>query len=178
MSLLPAFRSVFRAPIAVAGKIEPVVPGFRPWKSRSIFSARWLNLSGHRCSTALFVSIWSALQANWLEPLLVVNARTMSWLPSLSEICFRETNKAVLGDRPFYTVEAFTNSTLSIPATDDLAKNADANCGLWTSVYAESIYDACSLLILDNLTVPLMNGISSLSSCSILKIRIPSNKSN
>ncbi len=26
--------------IAVAGKIEPVVPGFRPWKSRSIFSAK------------------------------------------------------------------------------------------------------------------------------------------
>ena len=34
--------------IAVAGKVEPVVLGFRPRKSRSIFSARWFNLSGHR----------------------------------------------------------------------------------------------------------------------------------
>ncbi len=31
---------LFDDPIAVAGKIEPVVPGFRPWKSRSIFSAK------------------------------------------------------------------------------------------------------------------------------------------
>jgi hypothetical protein len=52
-------------------------------------------------STALLVWIRSAQQANWQKPLFfAVNASGMSLPLSLSEICFSETNEAVLGLMP------------------------------------------------------------------------------
>ncbi len=39
-----------------------------------------------------------------------------------------------LGGKPFYTVELFKSSILSIRSTRDFAKNANANCGMWAYV--------------------------------------------
>jgi hypothetical protein len=46
----------------------------------------------------------------------------------------RPTFRSILiypGERAFYVVELFRNSTVAISATGDYAKIADTNCGMW-----------------------------------------------
>jgi len=65
-------------------------------------------------SAALLVAIQSALQANCRNRFFAVNASAMSLPSGLSEICFRESNRAVLKVSQWFSDEKILQRGLGV----------------------------------------------------------------